>query len=282
MRAKLQTRPGIILSVIATALIAAAFAIFALGLLTPPRDVVALQNALTPTVPPSPTSPPPFVPPTPSAVVVDDFSKRDNWPRGGSALPYGYDGNSYVLAPATASGYARVLLENYHDTTAKDLTLEVVAAPASGSAPVEYGILFWHSQPRSITSTVPFDPTLRERFLYASLSTAGTFRVRARLPITPTLASPNNSRWLDIVSSTPSLAINTDGTPNRVRVDLHPNRMLMFINDALVIDRSTVDMDQFQSRADFDGRVGIIALALGKPDASARFSEFKLFADLIP
>lgn len=307
----LSTRAGRSGGGILASIAAAVFVIVALDLLTPPRDIVALQAALTPTSPPPATAPPTVLPPMPPLYFSDDFSKREYWQLGAGSTPYGYSDDGYALAPQLESGFVRVLLRNFGEYQYDDLSLEIRAAPARGSAPVEYGVLFWHSAPRAsvtptlditpprvsvtptldtaaprvsvtptLTTAPTFDAPTGERFIYFSISTSGAYRLRAHIPVTPTTTTPAHFRWIDLTPALPHPVINTDGRPNRVRVDVHPKRVLAFINDILVLDRQNADLDSFRRRDDFDGRVGLFALALGVPNARVLFTEFRLYVDV--
>jgi hypothetical protein len=278
----LRTRVGCALGGCAAVIAAVCFTILFFDILTPPRDAAALLATRVPaTAPPAPARPPTVLPPTPPVFLTDDFSQFGNFPRGGAGFSFGYIKGGYSLAPTAQDGFARVFLQNYKDAARHDVSLEIQAAPAPDSAPVEYGIFFWHSQtPITTTSNAPAPP--RERFLYFSISTSQAFRLRAYEPMaasetpTPTV----NYHWVDIVPSTPTLALGGVEKPNRVRIETHPHHILAYINDALVLDHNDSDVDQYRTREDYDGRVGIIALALGKAGAQAIFSAFKLNVDL--
>jgi hypothetical protein len=71
-----------------------------------------------------------------------------------------------------------------------------------------------------------------------------------------------------------------DGTPNHLRVDVHPRRLLAYINDELVLDTNARIISEWRNLNDFDGRVGIIALAPGETGARVRFSRFDVYADI--
>jgi hypothetical protein len=258
------------LGVGAVALIAACFAFLALNLYTPPRELAALLPTRTPTRRPPPTITPVAYPPTPSLVLSDTFTTRDNFPRtAGVKLPFGYSDNSYLLAPPLDPGFVRVLNQTFKDADYRNLSLDVHAAPAPDSAAVEYGVLFWHGE----------DAQGREHFLAFTIDTESTFRLLAYEPITSTQTNHNAFHITEIVSATTSSAIQIDGTTNDLRVDVHPRRLLAYVNDELVIDTDAKIISDWRLRRDFDGRVGIIALTMSEPGAQARFTKFNIYAD---
>jgi hypothetical protein len=269
MDSRLQTRSGVVLGGCVTALVTACLTILLLNLLTPPRDSAAIGQPRVPTQAILPTLTPTVLPPTPPLVLADNFSTQKNWPRVVGAATFGYTDNGYLLSPTVNDGFARVLLANYQNRASQDLTMELEAAPAQKSNDVEYGVLFWHSQ----------DSQSRERFLYFGVNTQGEFRLRAYEPVTTTNQTAQNFRWVDLVPASTSLEIQTGSQPNRLRVDVHPHRLLAFVNGQLVLDRNNADIDEYRERTDFDGRVGMIAVSLGKPNAGVVFTNFKLFVN---
>lgn len=259
------------LGIAAVALLAACSAIFFLELYRTPRDLAAILPTRTPTRRPPPTITPVAYPPTPSLVLSDTFATQDNFPRAtGIRLPFGYDAAAYVLTPPLDPGFVRVLQQRFKDAEYLNLSLVADAAPAPDAAAVEYGVLFWHGE----------DDAGRENFLAFTVDTQSKFRLLAFEPITSTNANANAFRFTEIVSATTSSAIHIDGAPNELRVDVHPRRMLAYINDDLVIDTSAKIINDWRLRREFDGRVGIIALLLNEPGAAARFTRFDIYADV--
>lgn len=247
-------------------MVAALFAIFFFDLLTPPRDLAALQPTPTATRPIPPTITPEVFPPTPPLLFSDDFSTRTHFPPGSSALPFGYQTYGYRLSPPLDPGYVRVLARDFADVSYHDLSLSATAAPIDGKVPLEYGILFWHSQ----------DKNGREYFLYFGVNTNSAFTLKALEPITTTQRGARSFHWIDIVPPRSSVAVKGNGAPNSLRVDVHVGRVLGYVNDALVLDSDSPLIDEYRERADFDGGVGMIALALGKRGAGALFSRFNV------
>ncbi|MBI4675102.1 MAG: hypothetical protein HY741_25965 [Chloroflexi bacterium] len=255
----------------AVACIAALFAILALNLYTPPRELAALLPTRTPTRRPPPTITPVAYPPTPSLVLSDTFTARDNFPRAtGVKLAFGYSDNSYLLTPPLDPGFVRVLHQTFKDADYRNLSLDVHASPAPDSAAVEYGILFWHGEDRAG----------RENFLAFTVDTKSRFRLLAFEPITTTAANANAFRFTEIISAATSSAIQIDGSTNALRVDVHPRRMLAYVNDELVIDTDAKMISDWRLRREFDGRVGMIALVMNEPGAAVRFTRFDIYADV--
>jgi hypothetical protein len=256
-----------------TAIGAGVFAVFFFDLLTAPRDPMAL---LTP--PASPVSPAATIaraigtvlPPTPQLYLTDNFAARNNWPRVVGDAPYGYMENGYLIAPPGEPQFTSVLLNNFSDKLSRDLSVQAEANPLPGSSGVSYGILFWHDS----------SPDGQERFLYFGVGSDGTYTLRASVPISMTTQTPPSSRWVDLVPMTPSTSVKRGSEPNRMRVDVHPHRILAFVNGVLVLDRDNSDVDAFRQRDDFDGRVGLLAFPLDKPRAQVIFTEFELYADV--
>lgn len=255
----------------AAAILTACLAILALNLYTPPRPLAELQPTRTPTRRPPPTITPVAYPPTPSLVVSDTFTARDHFPRAsGIKVPFGYSDNSYLLSPPPEPGFVRVLNQSFTDADYRNLSLDAHASPAPDSATVEYGVLFWHGE----------DDEGREHFLAFTVDTNSSYRLLAYEPVTSTKASANAFQITEIFSATASSAIEIDGTTNHLRVDVHPRRLLAYINDELVIDTDAKIISDWRLRRDFDGRVGLIALTGDEPGAQARFTRFNIYADI--
>lgn len=270
----LKSRAVRALGVVATVFAAACFAVFAMNLLTPARELSQLLPTAAPTRRPPPTITPVAYPPTPALVRADDFSTTENFPRAsGVKVPFGYlEPSGYQLTPPLDPGYVRVLDRSFTDPDYRNLTLEVEGAPAPDSPPVAYGMLFWHTE----------DASGQERFLAFAVSTRGTFQLSAFQPVTATRTAGPASAWSDVVPPATSTAIHLDGTPNRLRVDVHPRRLLAYINDELVIDTDVRLVTEWRLSRDFDGRVGLVALSAGEVGAGARFTRFDVYADVKP
>ena len=254
----------------AVALLAACFAMLALNLYTPPREISQLYPTRTPTRRPPPTITPVAYPPTPALVLSDTLRAQKNFPDAvGVKLPYGYADNAYVLEPPLEPGFVRVLNQSFLENDYLNLTVNARAAPAFDSAPVEYGVLFWHGE----------DDAGRERFLAFTVNTESKFRLLAYEPMTQTTTGKNIFQITELVPATTSSAIQIDGTPNDLRVDVHPRRLLAYVNDELVIDSNTKLINDWRLRRDFDGRVGLIAFTMHEPGAAARFTQFDIYAD---
>lgn len=254
----------------ATVVIAACFVLLWLDLLKPPRELAAIFPTPTATRRPPPTITPVVYPPTPPLALNDDFSSQNNFPRSDSdRIPFGYLSEGYRLNPPLDPGFVRVLALEFSDNQYRDLSVNTSAESVKGSPAVEYGILFWHGD----------DGTGREHFLAFTVASSNLFRLRAYEPVTTTNGAAQY-HWTDLVPATPTTALNIDGRPNRLRVDVHPRRVLAYINDSLVIDTSPRVVTDWRSRRDFDGRVGLIALAVDEPGAQVNFSRFDVYADV--
>lgn len=269
MQNALESRAVRWLGIIAAGLLAACVALLALNLYTPPRELARLQPTRTPTRRPPPTITPVAYPPTPALVLSDTFRTDVNFPRArGVKLPYGYGENAYVLEPPLDPGFVRVLNQTFTEREYLNLSLVARAAPAPESSAVEYGVLFWHSE----------DDAGRERFLAFTVNSDASLRLLAFEPITSTRAGAQAYQITEIISATTSSAIEIDGTPNELRVDVHPRRLLAYVNDELVIDTDAKTIGEWRRRRDWDGRVGLIALSK-EPGAAARFTQFDIYAD---
>lgn len=265
-----QSRPVRWLGIVAAAIAAACFAIFFFDLLTPPRPMTALLPTRTPTRRPPPTITPVAYPPTPPVALRDDFSSTDNFPRStGDAATFGYDGDAYQLSPPVDPGFVRALDLTFQENEYRNLSLETVAGPAPDSAPVDYGVLFWHSR----------DEEGMERFLAVTLGSDSTVQLLAFEPITSTEQGKNAFQFTQVIPPVKTSAVTLDGTPNRLRVDVHPRRLLVYVNDELVMDTDNKIINDWRLRRDFDGQVGLIALA-HEPGAQARFTQFDIYADV--
>ncbi|HZQ07022.1 MAG TPA: hypothetical protein VFD70_10615 [Anaerolineae bacterium] len=254
----------------AVALLAMCFAIFALNLFAPPRPLAELLPTSTPTRRPPPTITPVAYPPTPSLVLSDDFTTRNNFPRASDAkIPFGYENASYRIAPPLDPGFVTVWNQTFGGMDYLNLTLDARAAPAENSPPIEYGMTFWHAE----------DSDGVERYLAFTVNSKGSFRLRLYEPVTDTQGADIRYQWSNILPSTPSSDIYTDGTPNRLRVDVHPRRLLAYINDELVIDTDSKVISDLRLRRDFDGRVGMIALTQDA-GAEAIFTQYDIYADV--
>lgn len=254
----------------AVAFLAACFAIFALNLVTPPRSIAELLPTPTATHRPPPTITPVAYPPTPPLVIKNNLALKNNFPLAtGVQVPFGYKDNYFYLTPPLNPGFVRVLDRNFQDPDYLNLTLNASAAPAPDSPPVEYGVVFWHTE----------DQAGQESFLAFTINSGSKFRLRAYEPMTNTEASGANYKWIDIITLTQSPDIHLDGTSNQLRVDVHPRRLLAYINDQLVIDSDAKLISDLHLSRDFDGRVGVIALS-EDAGAEARFTQFDIYADV--
>lgn len=270
MRNPLQSRAVRVGIGCLVALIAACFAILFLNLLAPPRPLAALLPTRTATRRPPPTITPVAYPPTPVLVSRDDFSTHDNFPEAsGVKLGYEYSDHSYLLTPPLDPGFVRVLDQNFTNPDYRNLSLHVLAAPAQDSAAVEYGALFWHGE----------DDEGRERFLAFTVSTVSKVHLFAYEPITSTQTGKNAFQLTDILPPTLAPQIHVSGEPNDIRLDVHPRRLLAYVNGELVLDTDDKIINDWRLRRDWDGRVGIIALTLNEPGAQARFTQFDIYAD---
>lgn len=270
MRNALDDRTVRWLGIFAVILISACFALLALNLYTPPREISQLYPTRTPTRRPPPTITPVAYPPTPALVLSDTLRAVKNFPEArGVKLPYGYAGNAYVLEPPLDPGFVRVLNQAFTGRDYLNLSLNAHASPAPDSPAVEYGVVFWHGE----------DEAGRERFMAFTVNTRSEFRLLAFDPVTGAQTGANAMQVTEIISRTSSSAIQIDGTTNELRVDVHPRRLLAYVNDELVIDTDAKIINDWRLRRDFDGRVGVIALTLDAPGAAARFTRFDIYAD---
>ena len=266
----LASRPLRLLGGCAVALLAACFAIFALNLFAPPRSIAELLPTPTATHRPPPTITPVAYPPTPPLVTKNNFALENNFPRAtGVQVPFGYKDNYFYLTPPLDPGYVRVLDQNFQDPDYLNLTLNATAAPAPDSPPVEYGVAFWHME----------DDQGQESFLAFTINSGSKFRLRAYEPVTDTASSGTTYQWVDIITLTQSPDIHVDGTPNQLRVDVHPRRLLAYINGELVIDTDAKLISDLRLSRDFDGQVGVIALT-EDAGAEVRFTQFDIYADV--
>lgn len=270
MKTALESRVVRWLIVCLVAFLAACFAIFSLNLLTPPRPLTALLPTRTATRRPPPTITPVVYPPTPNLVTAEDFSTPEAFPNArGVNLGYAYADEAYLLTPPLDPGFVRVLNQSFTASDYRNLTLDVTAAPAKNSAPVEYGVMFWHTE----------DDQGREHFLAFTINTKGTFRLLAYEPV-ENQDAPNAYQFTEVVPATQTQTIHLDGSPNKIRVDVHPRRLLAYINDELVLDTDAKIINDWRLRRDWDGRVGLVAFAMNVPDAQARFTQFDIYADV--
>lgn len=270
MKQALDSRAVRVGLAVVIAMLAACIAIFALNLFSPPRPVASLLPTRTATRRAPPTITPVAYPPTPNLVQANNFSTTDHFPRAeGVKLGYEYQDNSYLLTPPLDPGYVRVLNQTFTDPDYRNLSLEAVAGPAPDSSPVEYGMLFWHGE----------DEQGRERFLAFTINSKSAFRLLAFEPVD----DPNGGnayKITEIIPSTPTQTIHLDGTPNKLRVDVHPRRMLAYVNDELVLDTDDKIINDWRLRRDWDGKVGVIAFTMDAPGAEARFNQFDIYADV--
>lgn len=250
---------------------AALFIILALDLFKPPREMAFLFPTPLPTRRPPPTITPVSYPPTPSLAFRDDFSTRSNFPRADSELiPFGYlEDHSYRLSPPLDPGWTWVLALDLNKSQYRNLSVNVAGLPAKESAPVEYGILFWHAQ----------DEQGREHFMAFTVTSTNLFRLRAYESIAQKGTSESEFQWVDLVPPTTTTALYIDGRANRLRIDVHPRRVLAYINDHLVIDTNPPVLTEWRSQRDFDGQVGLIAFAMGKEGTEAHFTQFDVYTD---
>jgi hypothetical protein len=259
------------LGIFAAILVSGCFAILALNLYTPPRELAQLYPTRTPTRRPPPTITPVAYPPTPALVLSDTLRTQKNFPDArGVKLPYGYVDKTYVLEPPLDPGFARALNQTFTARDYLNLSLNAHASPVPDSPNVEYGVLFWHGE----------DDAGRERFLAFTVNTQSEFRLLAFEPVTDTQASANAVQISEIIPTTTSSAIEIDGTTNELRVDVHPRRLLAYVNDELVIDTDAKIINEWRLRRDWDGRVGVMAVTMDEPGAAARFTQFDIYADV--
>jgi hypothetical protein len=204
-------------------------------------------------------------------VLADEFTERENFPdASGVRLGYGYEDDSYVLTPPTPPGYVRVLQQSFLDPDYRNLSLNALAGPEENSGAVEYGVLFWHGE----------DERGRERFLAFTVNTRSAFRLLAYEPLENEDGETNAYQFTEVIPSTQTETIRPDGKPNALRVDVHPRRMLAYINDELVLDTDAEIINDWRVHRDWDGRVGLVAFALDTPTAQARFTNLTIYADV--
>jgi hypothetical protein len=259
------------LGVFATAFVSSCVAILALNLTTPPREISLLLPTSTPTRRPPPTITPVAYPPTPPAVLADDFSGEDHFPRTiGVELPFGYKDKAYRLTPPLQPGFVRVLNQSFDEDAYRNLTLEARAAAVEDSSPIEYGLLFWHGE----------DEQGRENFIAFTVKTDSTFRLLAFEPVT-SAEQTNIYQVTEIIPATSSDDIRVDGSSNLLRVDVHPRRILAYVNEELVIDTNAGIINDWRLARDWDGRVGIVAFAR-EEGAEVLFTQFDIYADVTP
>lgn len=273
MRQVLESRPVRLGIGCFVALAAACIAIFALNLFTAPRPLAALLPTRTATRRPPPTITPVAYPPTPSLVSRDDFSVHTNFPKAsGVNRGYQYEDAAYLLTPPLDPGYVWVLNQTFTNPDYRNLSLAATAAPAENSAKVEYGVLFWHGE----------DEQGQEHFIALTVTPGRSLvRLVAVEPVTTTAqTSSTKYTWTDIVPPRGSSAILIDGKPNELRVDVHPRRLLAYVNNELVIDTDDKIINDWRLRRDWDGKIGIIAANGNEPGDAARFTKFDVYADI--
>ncbi len=270
MNAELKRRIFLWVSIGVTAVVAALFAVWYFDLATPARDINLILNSASLPEPPTPVRPTPTViPPTPALILSDSLTRTVNFPRTAFA---DYTRQGYALKPVTKTDYVAAPLLNFQDTQYRDVTLLATGAPVPPTTTIEYGVFFWHSNYRN----------KGERFLAFTISTEGTYRLRAFIPFTTGSGEGVGYRAEDLVPATRSLYIKTDGTPNKLRVDVHPHQILAFVNGGLVLNRNDSDIDAYRNLPEFDGKVGLVAFGAGSTDSQVTFTQFMLYADLKP
>lgn len=270
MRQALESPILRVLIVGLVAFLAACVAIFSLNLFAPPRPIAQLLPTRTPTRRAAPTITPVAYPPTPPLVLADDFSRQLNFPQAsGVKLGYEYTDRGYLLSPPVDPGFVRVLNQNFNDPDYRNLSLEALAAPTINSFAVEYGVVFWHGQ----------DEQGQEHFLAFTLDTKGAFRLLAYEPVENPPQGSKAFQFTEVIPSTQSQTIHRDTTPNKIRVDVHPRRLLAYINDNLVLDTDAKIINDWRLSRDWDGKVGIIAFTVNSPDAQARFTKYDIYSD---
>lgn len=259
-----------LLIVCVVAFLAACVAIFSLNLFAPPRPLTALLPTRTPTRRAAPTITPVAYPPTPPLVLADDFSEPVNFPQAsGVKLGYEYKDGTYLLSPPADPGFVRVLDQNFNDPDYRNLSLEAFAAPTINSFAVEYGVVFWHGE----------DAQGQEHFLAFTLDTKAEFRLLSYEPVENPAQGAKAFQFTEVIPHTGSPAIHRDTTPNKIRVDVHPRRLLAYVNDELVLDTDAKIINDWRLSKDWDGKVGMIAFVVSSPDAQARFTHFDIYAD---
>lgn len=251
-----------------TAAGAALFAFVFFGLNVPPLDSSTLLN------PPKlrPTTLTPVLtalPPTPRLYLEDNFSSKANWSRADNAGGATFAENGFLISPTADAQFTHVYLSSLKDESYRDISIQIEAKPGNGYSGVGYGVFFWHDQ----------DNTGQERFIYFGVTTEGEYTLRAAVPVTGTIDSRTESRWVDLTSSIPSPVIRKGGAANRLRVDVHPGRILAFVNGRLLIDQENQVVDAFRNREDFDGKVGLLAYATKAGNPSVLFTLFDLYLD---
>lgn len=253
------------------AFMAACLAIFSLELFRPPRPLTSLMPTRTPTRRAAPTITPVAYPPTPPLVLADNLKDAQNFPQAsGVKLGYEYQDGTYLLSPPSDPGFVRVLNQNFTDPDYRNLSLEAMGARTVNSGAVEYGVLFWHGE----------DEQGRERFLAFTINSKSAFRLIAYEPLDAPAEGGQVYQITEVIPLTQSPTIKQDTTPNKIRIDVHPRRMLAYINDELVLDTDAKIINDWRVRRDWDGKVGLIALTMDAPDAIARFSQFDIYADI--
>lgn len=256
--------------IVLVAILAACLTIFWLNLFSAPRPLAQLQPTRTATRRPPPTITPVAYPPTPEQVLADNFSTPENFPEAsGVKLGYEYIDLGYLLTPPLDPGVVYVLNQTFTNPDYRNLTLNFTAAPADNSAPVEYGVLFWHGE----------DEQGRESFLAFTINSSSKFRLLAYEPVESTQENTHAFKITEVIPATLTQSIHLDGTPNQIRVDVHPRRLLAYINDDLVLDTDTKIISDWRLRREWDGKVGVIAFAKDRPGAQALFSQFDIYAD---
>lgn len=260
---------GILIGVVA--FLAACIAIFALNLFSPPRPLTSLLPTRTPTRRAAPTITPVAYPPTPPLVLADNFTDAKNFPEAsGVKLGYEYKDDTYLLSPPSDSGFVRALDQNFTDPDYRNLSLEALATRTDNSGAVEYGFVFWHGE----------DAHGREHFLAFTINTKSAFRLLAYEPVENAPENGSAFQLTEVIPLTQSPTIHQDTTPNKIRIDVHPRRLLAYINDELVLDTDAKIINDWRVRRDWDGKVGLIALTMDAPDVHARFSQFDIYADI--
>lgn len=259
---------GIVIGFVA--FLAACIAIFALDLFHPPRPLASLLPTRTPTRRAAPTITPVAYPPTPPLVLADNFAGAKNFPAAsGVKLGYEYSDDTYLLSPPSDPGFVRVLNQKFTDPDYRNLSLEALAAHTENSGAVEYGVLFWHGE----------DEQGREHYLAFTINSKSAFRLLAYEPIDNPPAGSNAFQFTEVIPLTQSPTIHQDTKPNKIRIDVHPRRLLAYINDELVLDTDAKIINDWRVRRDWDGKVGLIALTMDAPNVHARVSQFDIYAD---
>ncbi len=256
--------------IIVVAFLATCIAIFSLNLFAPPRPIAQLLPTRTATRRPPPTITPVAYPPTPQLVSQDDLRAQKNFPQAsGVKLGYAYTQNGYALTPPLDPGFVRVLDLTFTASEYRNLSLETIAMPAPDSSNVEYGVVFWHAE----------DEQGRERFLAFTINTKSYFRLLAYEPVGE---NGNAYQFTEIISPNLATAIHQDKSPQKIRVEVHPRRLLGYVNDQLVLDTNAEIINDWRLRRDWDGKVGLIALTMDAPGAQAQFTQFDIYADVKP